>query len=67
MKPRVARRPQMFKVEFLWAGLILLMFGGTIRFCAVTPEPFVTEGVADDALVAKSLELVTRSVRPRSK
>jgi hypothetical protein len=50
----------------LWAGLIMLMFGATIRFCAVTPsQAIMTEGASDD-LVAKSLDLVSRLVRPRN-
>ena len=48
----------------LWAGLILLMFGGTIRFCAVVPTEHITKETATDDLVSKSLDLVSRQVRP---
>jgi hypothetical protein len=57
----------MFKAEFLWTGLMLLMFGGTIRFCTVRPsESLSIEGASDDELVAISLDLVSLLVSPRN-
>jgi hypothetical protein len=54
----------MSTVEILWASLILLMFGGTIRFCAVTPSELPATEAASDELVAISLDLVSLLVRP---
>jgi hypothetical protein len=48
-----------------WAGVLMLMVGATFRLCTVAPAaPIKLDDGAED-LVAKSLDLVARLVRPR--
>jgi hypothetical protein len=56
----------MFTIEILWTSLILLMFGGTIWFCAVAPGDVLVTEAMGDVVVAKSLDLVSRQVGPRN-
>jgi hypothetical protein len=48
-----------------WVGIMMLLVGGTIRFCTVSPRAAVAAEPAGDELVRKSLDLVMRSVRAR--
>jgi len=47
-----------------WFGAIMLMIGGTIKICTVAPQEMVVAETGTEDLVAKSLDLVARLVRP---
>jgi hypothetical protein len=51
----------------LWAAIIVLMIGATVRYCAVEPATVVAAAPQREDLVAKSLDLVNRMVRSRGK
>ena len=65
-KPKPLAKTASPATTALWAAMIVLMIGATIRFCAVEPATEVVRATPEqDDLVARSLELVNRMVRSR--
>lgn len=65
-KPKPLAKTASPATTALWAAMIVLMIGATIRFCAVEPATEVVYAKPErDDLVARSLELVNRMVRSR--
>lgn len=66
-KPKPLAKTASPATTALWAAIIVLMIGATVRFCAVEPAPVVAAAPEREDLVAKTLDLVNRMVRTRGR
>ena len=67
-KPKPLAKTASPATTALWAAIIVLLIGATVRYCAVEPATAVVVAAPQrEDLVAKSLELVSRLVRTRGR